>query len=200
MPIAAKILPFTAQGKTQLSQRAAKVSIDRARLNLRSPRERHDEDSPETVECAVDSFTYTARRPFHPQKFYDFLHGESLQNRIIRAKGYFWLASRPKFAGQWNQASDMVSCSFAGIFWNAIPREQWPEDKDYLEAIHNNWQEPFGDMRQELVFMGQNLNLSHFIHTLNNCLLSDDELEAGREYWQTLTDPFPSWETEGRIC
>jgi G3E family GTPase len=193
----ADIIPIN-KGQVPVSQvlGTGKFSFERAQLAPGWLKEMRGEHVPETEEYGIGSFTYTARRPFHPQKFYDFLHSNDLQGKLIRSKGYFWLASRPEFAGQWSQAGGMARYGFAGLFWNAIPREQWPEDADYLDSIHSNWQEPFGDMRQELVFIGQNLNLGHFIHTLNDCLLSDDELEAGREHWQTLPDPFPSWETE----
>ena len=154
------------------------------------------EHVPETEEYGIGSFTYSARRPFHPQKFYDFLHGRDIQGKLIRSKGYFWLASRPEFAGQWSQAGGMARYGFAGMFWKAVPRERWPEDEDYLTSIENNWQEPFGDMRQELVFIGQGLQQDQFVHALNDCLLSDEELLAGRELWKTLPDPFPTWEAE----
>ena len=51
-------------------------------------------------------------------------------------------------------------------------------------------------MRQELVFIGQKLDRDRFVDELDSCLLSDDELLPGREYWQTLPDPFPAWEAE----
>jgi hypothetical protein len=51
-------------------------------------------------------------------------------------------------------------------------------------------------MRQELVFVGQNLQQDTTTEALNNCLLSDAELVQGKSYWKTLPDPFPSWENE----
>lgn len=159
-------------------------------------KEMRGEHVPETEEYGIGSFTYTARIPFHPQKFYDFLHGKDLQGKLIRSKGYFWLASRPEFAGQWSQAGGMARYGYAGMFWKAIPRKHWPEDKAQIEAIEEQWQEPFGDMRQELVFIGQGLEKNQFIQALDACLLSEEELLRGREYWQSLSDPFPSWKAE----
>lgn len=57
-----------------------------------------------------------------------------------------------------------------------------------------SWEEPFGDMRQELVFIGQNLDKESIARQLNDCLLDDDQLLAGKSFWQTLNDPFPAWE------
>jgi len=173
-----------------------KFSFERAQQAPGWLKEMRGEHVPETEEYGIGSFTYTARRPFHPQKFHDFLHGRDLQGKLIRSKGYFWLASRPEFAGQWSQAGGMARCGFAGMFWKAVPRENWPEDEEYLASIQSHWQEPFGDMRQELVFIGQNLDREQFIRALDTCLLSEEEVLAGRDYWQGLPDPFPAWEAE----
>ena len=60
--------------------------------------------------------------------------------------------------------------------------------------LEKQWVEPFGDMRQELVFIGQNLDQSRMTKALDECLLSEEELLRGRVYWETLSDPFPQWE------
>ena len=173
-----------------------KFSFERAQQAPGWLKEMRGEHVPETEEYGIGSFTYTARRPFHPQKFHDFLHSRDIQGKLIRSKGYFWLASRPEFAGQWSQAGGMARFDFAGMFWKAIPREHWPENEDDLASIENDWQEPFGDMRQELVFIGQNLNQEQFISSLDKCLLDEEELLAGLDSWQRLPDPFPVWEAE----
>jgi len=157
-------------------------------------KEMRGEHVPETEEYGISSFSYLARRPFHPEKFYQFLHSTEDYGKLIRSKGYFWLASRSKFAGQWSQAGGMARYGFAGMFWKAVPKENWPTDKDYLASINQQWVEPFGDMRQELVFIGQGLNQDSITQALNNCLLSEAEVLRGKDYWLTLNDPFPAWE------
>jgi G3E family GTPase len=193
----ARIVPIK-QGAVDISQvlGTGSFSFERAEQAPGWLKEMRGEHIPETEEYGIGSFTYTARRPFHPKKFYDFLHGKEIQGKLIRSKGYFWLASRPEFAGQWSQAGGMARYGLAGMFWKAIPKERWPEDEDYLESIQRNWQEPFGDMRQELVFIGQNLDRQAVTSALDSCLLSEDELLAGRDYWQGLPDPFPAWGAE----
>lgn len=157
-------------------------------------KEMRGEHIPETDEYGISSFAYHARRPFHPEKFYDFLHNAKDYGKLIRSKGYFWLATRPEFVGQWSQAGGIARYGVAGMFWKAIPKEEWPTDQDYLDAINDIWQEPYGDMRQELVFIGQGLEQEKLIARLNECLLTEVEMEQGLDYWLSLEDPFPEWE------
>ncbi len=156
-------------------------------------KELRGEHVPETEEFGISSFVYAARRPFYPQKFYDFLHSKDIAGKLIRSKGFFWLATRPHLAGSWSQAGGMARYGAAGLFWKAVPEDQWPDDPEYLQSIEEQWVEPFGDMRQELVFIGQGLEKEDIIERLNNCLLSEEDMVKGREYWSTLADPFPSW-------
>ena len=157
-------------------------------------KEMRGEHVPETEEYGIGSFTYEARRPFHPQKFHQFLHSTDKYGKLIRSKGYFWLASRPEFAGQWSQAGGIARYGFAGMFWKAIPKNNWPTDEEYLASIEKQWVEPFGDMRQELVFIGQGLDQQGMTKALDDCLLSEEDVLRGKEYWSTLQDPFPTWE------
>ncbi|HCD05345.1 MULTISPECIES: zinc metallochaperone GTPase ZigA [unclassified Methylophaga] len=171
-----------------------KFSFEKAEQAAGWLKEMRGEHIPETEEYGISSFTYVARRPFHPQKFFEFLHQDWPCGKLIRSKGYFWLASRPQFAGQWNQAGGIARYGFAGMFWKAIPENRWPQDAESLQTIKENWQEPFGDMRQELVFIGQNLNPQAVTAQLDDCLLSDIELLAGKPLWESLPDPFPAWD------
>ena len=157
-------------------------------------KEMRGEHIPETEEYGIGSFNYIARKPFNPEKFYQFLHNTEQFGKLIRSKGYFWLASRPQFCGQWSQAGGIAHYGFAGMFWKSIPKESWPTDQESLEAIKKQWKEPFGDMRQELVFIGQQLDQKGMTIALDECLLSDEELLKGKHYWTTLSDPFPEWE------
>ena len=154
-------------------------------------KEMRGEHIPETEEYGISSFSYRARKPFYPNKFFDFLHNKNLEGKLIRSKGYFWLATRPQFAGHWSQAGGIARYGFAGMFWKAVPKESWPQDKDSLDAIYENWEEPFGDMRQELVFIGQGLDKEQVTKALDECLLSDSDLLQGRAHWATFDDPFP---------
>ncbi len=191
----AKIVPIS-QGQVNIDEvlSTGLFDFERAQQAPGWLKEMRGEHVPETEEYGIASFTYEARRPFHPEKFHQFLHSTDKYGKLIRSKGYFWLASRPEFAGQWSQAGGIARYGFAGMFWKALPKEKWPTDEEYLSSIEKQWVEPFGDMRQELVFIGQGLDQSGFTQALDDCLLSEVEVLRGKAYWTTLQDPFPAWE------
>ena len=191
----AKIVPI-AHGQVSVDEvlNTGSFDFERAQQAPGWLKEMRGEHVPETEEYGIGSFSYEARRPFHPKKFHQFLHSTDKYGKLIRSKGYFWLASRPEFAGQWSQAGGIARYGFAGMFWKAIPKVNWPTDKEYLASIEKVWVEPFGDMRQELVFIGQGLDQRSMTQALDDCLLSEDEVLRGKAYWATMQDPFPEWE------
>ncbi len=158
-------------------------------------KELRGEHTPETEEYGIGSFVYTARRPFHPQRFYDLLHeGEWENGTLLRSKGFFWLASRPDHAGSWSQAGGMMQHGFAGRWWASVPKQEWPEE--FFLDIQSQWAEPYGDCRQELVFIGQNVDADKVRRELDDCLLTDAELAEGTMVWREYPDPFPVWFAE----
>lgn len=190
----AQIIPIS-QGQVEVDKLLGTNLFDFERAQ-QAPgwlKEMRGEHVPETEEYGISSFSYETRRPFHPEKFYQFLHDTKKFGKLIRSKGYFWLASRPEFAGHWSQAGGIARYGFAGMFWKAVPKQDWPTDPEYLENIKKIWVEPFGDMRQELVFIGQNLDQTAMTRALDECLLSQEEVLKGDEYWRNLDDPFPAW-------
>jgi G3E family GTPase len=190
----AKISPIT-QGEVDIDAvlNTGLFDFERAQSAPGWLKEMRGEHIPETEEYGISSFSFFARRPFHPEKFFHFLHDTEKFGKLIRSKGYFWLATRPLFSGQWNQAGGIAHYGFAAMFWKSVPKKDWPTDEESLSAIRKQWVEPFGDMRQELVFIGQQLDQGAMTRALNECLLSDDELLKGKNYWATLSDPFPEW-------
>ena len=190
----AKIIPIS-NGDVDLNEvlNTGKFDFEKAQQAPGWLKEMRGEHVPETEEYGISSFSYEARRPFNPEKFYNFLHNTQQYGKLIRSKGYFWLATRPQYAGQWSQAGGIARYGFAGLFWKAVPKKDWPTDEEYLENIKKTWVEPFGDMRQELVFIGQELQKEKIITALDDCLLKEEEVLKGRSYWDTLEDPFPAW-------
>jgi len=155
-------------------------------------RELRGEHTPETEEFGITNFVYRARRPFHPQRFWDVMEGEL--EGVVRSKGYFWLATRPTFAGSWSQAGGVAHQEMAGTWWASIPRENWPQDPETLEFILEKWIDGIGDARQELVFIGISMAEEHLRERLDYALLTADEMKQGPKGWSRFNDPIPSWE------
>ena len=191
----AKIIPIT-KGQVEIDDvlNTRLFNFDKAQEAPGWLKEMRGDHTPETEEFGISSFTFVARRPFYPDKFYEFVHNTNKFGKLIRSKGYFWLGSRLEYAGQWSQAGGIARYGFAGMFWKSVPKQNWPTDEESLKIIKQNWEEPFGDMRQELVFIGQGLDKDAMIGALENCLVTEDDLLKGEEFWITLNDPFPPWQ------
>lgn len=153
-------------------------------------KELRGEHQPETEEYGIRSFTFQARVPFHPDRFYQFLHQDWPQGKLLRSKGYFWLAHEPDYVWQWHQAGGMARYGMAGLFWQAVPIDEWPADAESQQAIEQMMLGPYGDCRQELVFIGQQLDQSKMLQQLTACLLTDDELALSSEAWRLFPSPF----------
>jgi G3E family GTPase len=159
-------------------------------------RELRGEHVPETEEFGIASTAYRARRPFHPQRFFNFIDGPWTNGKLLRSKGFFWLASKPMDAGSWSQAGGLMRYGFAGRWWRSVPKDQWPQDAESTAAILANWTAATGDCRQELVFIGQNIDFAQLSAELDDCLLTDEEMALGAEGWQLWPDPFGPWYEE----
>jgi len=147
---------------------------------------------PETEEYGINSFVYRARRPFHPKKFHDFIN--SSWEGVIRAKGLFWLATRPGWVGDLSHAGALVRHGALGSWWASIPKDHWPDNPDWRAMIDGYWDPIYGDRRQELVFIGAGMDEQQIRARLDACLVADDnpkEFDPGK--WRRLSDPFPQW-------
>ena len=153
------------------------------------------QEQTETAEYGISSFVYRSRRPFHPQRFHEFWIKDDAASSILRSKGYFWLASRRSLAGFWSQAGGVISADPGGQWWAETPRDDWPlEDPQQIAEIESIWDEKVGDRRQEIVIIGQDLEITEVTRTLDDCLLTDDEIAMGPEAWEQFEDPFAPWE------
>ena len=150
-----------------------------------------EDHTPETEEYGISSFVYRARRPFNPEKFQNFIN--SSWPGVIRSKGHFWLATRPKWVGELSQAGALVKTEGLGFWWAAVPKQQWPDHEEWEKILNKNWTETYGDRRQEIVFIGSNMNKDELCRVLDDCLV-DEEDEMDIEGWSKLNDPFPAWQ------
>lgn len=148
------------------------------------------EEHPETEEYGISSFVYRARRPFHPVRFWTWLNTPEHWTRTLRSKGFFWLPTRMDHVGVWSQAGGTAHCEAGGTWFAAGDPGSWPADPELLVEVNKNWVDPYGDRRQELVFIGQNMDKEAIARDLERCLLNDAEMDSD---WNGLADPFPPW-------
>jgi G3E family GTPase len=144
---------------------------------------------PETEEYGISSFVYRARAPFHPDRIHAVLNG-ALPG-VIRAKGHFWIASRPNWVAEFSLAGAVSSVTPLGGWWASVPKERWPTHPDALAEVAAKWQEPWGDRRQELVFIGHGMDEASLRAALDAALV--DAREFTPTAWADLPDPFPGW-------
>nr|WP_321442057.1 zinc metallochaperone GTPase ZigA [uncultured Hyphomonas sp.] len=147
---------------------------------------------PETEEYGIESFVYRGRQPFDPAKLFEFFN-EPWPN-VVRAKGFFWLATRPEWLGEVSQAGALVRHSGVGTWWSAVPQEQWPDRsglEDYLSSV---WDPVYGDRRQEIVFIGIDMDPVSITARLDACLTDACMDQRGAiTAREDLSDPFPKW-------
>lgn len=193
----ARIIPMV-MGEVPLAEilNTGRFDFERAAQAPGWLQELRGEHVPETEEYGIASTAYRARRPFHPQRFFDFIDRPWVNGKLLRSKGFFWLASKHRDAGSWSQAGGLMRHGFAGRWWRFVPKSQWPENQESVAAIMGNWQPSTGDCRQELVFIGQNIDFVRLRAELDACLLTDDEMALGAEGWHLLVDPFGPWYEE----
>jgi G3E family GTPase len=152
----------------------------------------HADHLPETEEYGISSFVYRARRPFHPEKFSAFL--ADTWSGLIRAKGHFWLATRPQWVGEMSLAGAICRTEAMGFWWAAVPQERWPDHPEWKQRLTRHWHKVWGDRRQEMVFIGTGMDEAAIRSALDACLLGEaNTLRFNPDRYRNLADPFPSW-------
>jgi len=155
------------------------------------------EESQETEEYNIGSFVFRSRRPFHPERLWDMLNREDgVLSGVLRSKGFAWIATRNDYAYQWGQAGVSIQLNPAGIWWDAASEDYWPDEADERTQLLNQFEGQYGDRRQELVFIGIDLDQALIEERLHQCLLTDLEFAAGPEVWANLPDPLPAIRVE----
>ncbi len=157
---------------------------------------------PETEEFGVTNYIYRRRKPFDPSKLYNFITKDEYLTKksgVVRSKGFVWLASRNNYCGDWEQAGMHAVVKDGGVFFCCLAKETWDEMPDSTKAdIMKDFQEPYGDRRQELVLIGFKdiMNKDALFSILDSLLISDEDFAKGPEYWMekfAKDDPFPPW-------
>jgi G3E family GTPase len=150
------------------------------------------QETPETDEYGITSFVFEERRPFHPERLMQALNFEDgILQGVLRSKGYCWIASRHDQAYRWSQAGVSVQIEHDGDWFASIDQDDWPEDPQDRESILQSMQEPWGDRRQELVFIGVDMDKIVLLSRLEECLLTPKEMELGPNHWETWESYLP---------
>lgn len=145
---------------------------------------------PETEEYGVASFVYRARRPFVPEAIHAILTGA--MPGVIRAKGHFWMATRPDWVAEFSLAGALSSVKPLGNWWATVPKERWPDHESGRSYLTQHWQEPWGDRRQEIVFIGAGIDWPALRARLDAALLPEGAADTVAAL-PDLPDPFPGW-------
>jgi len=151
-----------------------------------------EEHTPETEEYGIGSFVYRSKRPFDPERFWHYVNQE-FPSTIIRSKGLFWVASRPGQALVWSQAGGSLRADSAGVWWSSMPFKQRTQYMSFIEnqqEIESGWDKTFGDRKNEIVFIGQDMDQARITAELNSCLSMDEEL-ATRKWENGYDDDWP---------
>lgn len=150
----------------------------------------YEDHTPETEEYGVSSFVYRARRPFLPDRIHALLNGPL--PGVIRAKGHFWLATRPAWVAEFSLAGALSSVAPIGTWWASVPRDRWPTGDAVDAYLADHWREPFGDRRQEIVFIGAGIDWADLKSKLDAALLPV-EVAYSTDQIPDMPDPFPQW-------
>jgi G3E family GTPase len=149
--------------------------------------------TPETEEYGISSFVFRNQKPFHPDRFWEYLN-KDYPSGIIRAKGLFWLASRPNDAINFSQAGGSSRIERAGVWWSSMPYDERMKYVSFVQnqqQIENRWHKQWGDRMNELVFIGQDMNKEKMIVDLEKCLLQENE-QYLFDKKIAFNDPFPT--------
>ena len=156
-------------------------------------RELQGEHVPETEEYGIRSFVYEARRPFHPKRLEALLADDETWEGVVRAKGFFWLATRPAYVGLLSLAGRSITIEPIGTWWAVQPEGSWDVPEEEVAAIRADWVEPWGDRKHRLAVIGIGVEEHALRARLDEALVTEDEANAGLPVWSTFQDDLPVW-------
>eukprot|EP01048_Picozoa_sp_COSAG05_P019505 COSAG05_NODE_3073_length_2353_cov_1.701863_1_plen_335_part_00 len=108
---------------------------------------------------------------------------ESGMSRVVRSKGFSWLATYHTAALYWSHAGNHFELKNVGSWWAAVAPDMLP-DGQVPEKVRGDFDGVWGDRRQEIIFIGRNLQEKKIVDALDACLLSDAEMEQYTKHWQ----------------
>lgn len=145
----------------------------------------------------IVSFVYERRRPFHPQRLKELVlcwmpvtlnkevedHekpddlSSSPIKTVLRSKGFMWISNSHSTAFYWSHAGQHFEIRDEGEWWDAVPKEEWPQDEGPRNSILSDFNGKYGDRRQEIVFIGAGMDEKAICNQLDSALLTDEEIQ-----------------------
>ncbi|WP_293032764.1 GTP-binding protein [Natronococcus sp.] len=145
----------------------------------------HEHHHDPQEEHGVTSFVYERDRPFHPERIADLL--SELPDELIRAKGFFWSAGREDVAMGVDKAGTSVRAGPSGQWLANLPEAEREQYFAARPGLEEDWDEEWGDRMTRLVFIGREFDDETLISRLDDCVLTDSEMD---DDWSTYVDPF----------
>ena len=168
--------------------------FERASASAGWQRELSGEHTPESEAFGLRSFTYRAHAPFDAEALWQLWSSAEPWRGVLRSKGFFWVAADHRVAYEWSQAGATSAVKAAGLWWAAVPPETWPSELRAGPAARSTWDPRYGDRRQELVFIGIDIDEAGLRARLNACLLAPELARQDSAAWSGLPNPFPPLE------
>ncbi|WP_078579219.1 GTP-binding protein [Salipaludibacillus agaradhaerens] len=166
----------------------AKFDLEKISQSAGWIKELNEEHIPETEEYGISSFVFRKKRPFHPVRLRQWM--EEWPEEVVRAKGFLWIATRNSTAALVSQSGSIVTLQGAGKWIAALDEEEQQQLLIEEPELRTKWDDQFGDRQTELVLIGIDMNQTDVTESLNQCLLTDDEMMID---WTTLPDPLPAF-------
>jgi G3E family GTPase len=156
---------------------------------------------PETLEFGVSSFVFRSRVPFHPQRLWALIRGESSPalRCVVRSKGFAWLAVDGGMdeCALWSSAGRVWQLSRGRAWWSTVDESAWPSG--VKELVQQDWDSTFGDRRTEIVFIGMKMEEDLVLSALEAACITSDESALSPAAWDLWDDPFDFFPYESEI-
>ncbi|TNY46002.1 cobalamin biosynthesis protein CobW, partial [Streptococcus pyogenes] len=96
------------------------------------------------------------------------------------------------WVAEFSLAGALSSVKPLGTWWASVPKERWPDHESARNYMQQHWQEPWGDRRREIVFIGAGIDWPALKARLDACLVPATAT-SGPDDLPDYPDPFPAW-------
>ncbi len=120
-------------------------------------------------------FVYLRRRPFDAERLQEWLADPP--GDLLRGKGNVWLAGEPVRSFGYSCAGSVHRLFPAGRWWASYAEGDWPRCGFERRRLLERWHPSIGDRRQEIVFLGVDLDVDRLCAGLDACLAGDEAVQ-----------------------